>query len=139
MKVSQMTGPLLCATLLSLLVLQCRKKDTEAAPVKKPPVASIKIDSPAAGAQYMQGDSILISGTAISTDLMHGCDIAIRRASDTVNNLYFIHLHAHDDTVLFQWKWKADVPAPADLEAEVTMLLDHDGLRKSGKAAFSIR
>lgn len=126
----------LVASLLSLIALTActkHKGDTAAGAI---PVATLVFSSPTAGGSYTLGDSVLISGSAISTGLMHGYDIAVHKAGDTATKYFFVHIHDHNDTLLISQKWKNTVPNGANLEAEVTLYLDHDGHTKSGKVGF---
>lgn len=101
------------------------------------PQATIVFGSPAQGAVYNFGDSVLIRGTAVSTATVHGYDLIIRKAPDTAK-LYFTHFHDHNDTLLINTKWKADVSGAA-LQAEVILYLDHDGHTASRKVGFEVK
>lgn len=101
------------------------------------PQATIVFSSPAQGAVYNPGDSVLIQGTAVSTATVHGYDLIIRNAPDTAK-LYFAHFHEHNATLLINTKWKANVSSTA-LQAEVILYLDHDGHTASRKVGFTVR
>jgi hypothetical protein len=104
------------------------------------PVASIMFSSPTAGAVFANGDSITIKATAISTENVHGYDLAIRKAEDTTAQYYFTHIHDHNDTLNINEKLKLLVPSvPANLEAQITLVLDHDGHTKREKVAFRVQ
>jgi hypothetical protein len=104
------------------------------------PLASILFSSPTAGATFANGDSVTIKATAASTENIHGYDLVIRRADDTTVRYYVNHIHDHNDTLNINEKWKITVPStPVNLEAEITLVLDHDGHTKKGKAAFRVQ
>ncbi len=101
------------------------------------PEAVIKFLSPTPGAVLNAGDSINIMAVAISTETIHGYDLAIRKTGDTTK-AYFNHTHDHNDTILIDQKWGSLVTNPANLEAEITLYLDHEGHTKKARVAFSV-
>jgi hypothetical protein len=91
------------------------------------PTATITFAAPTEGTTYRTGDSIRIQGVAISSAVMHGCQIAIRNAADTSVVYYAEHVHDHNDTITINKAWKNTLTTAADLQVEVTLALDHDG------------
>ena len=91
------------------------------------PTATITFSSPTQGAVYQKGDSILIQGTAISTETIHGYEVSIRNAADTAVLYYAEHVHDHNDTIVIDKKWKNTLTTATNLQVAVTVTLDHDG------------
>lgn len=102
------------------------------------PKATFEFTSPAQGAFYNSGDSVLIQGTATAAATMHGYDVIIRKPSDTAK-LFFQHYHDHKTTLNIDTRWKADEIHNTNLQAEVIVYLDHEGHTDSKKVGFSIR
>lgn len=121
------------SALLAILFFACTKHagDVEEEPF---PTATFTLSSPVEGAIYRSGDSILIQGLAISTDVIHGYDITIKNAADTTVTYFANHIHDHNDTIAIHQKWKNTLTASANLQVEVTLTLDHDGHTSSKKA-----
>ncbi|RYY90969.1 MAG: hypothetical protein EOO15_00010 [Chitinophagaceae bacterium] len=118
---------------LPLIALACSKHAGDTEPAEDHiPVATLSIAQPTAGATYRNGDTVRFVATAISTENIHGYDVYVRRAGDTAN-LYFDHIHDHNDTIRINTYWINDRAAPQNLEANFTLYLDHDGhlLKKS--------
>ena len=101
------------------------------------PTATITFSSPLAGSVFNNGDSINIKAVAVSTDVLHGYDVAIHKAGDTTS-YFFVHIHDHNATLAIDQKWKNTFTTANDMEAEVTLYLDHDGHTKKGKVAFKV-
>jgi hypothetical protein len=102
------------------------------------PVAFINFFSPTQGAVLQRGDSVNVKGIAISTETIHGYDIYIREVADTAS-LYVKHVHHHNDTLMIDHKWEGSPDKPMNLEAEITLYLDHDGHIKKEKQRFRIQ
>ena len=117
--------------------ISCKKYDAEGEE-HHIPVASIVINSPVAGAVYQVGDSVSILATAISTDNLHGYDVFITRANDPTA-IFFEHIHEHTSTVIINRKWKAAITGPADLEAHITVYLDHNLNTAKKKVGFRVQ
>ncbi|TCJ19625.1 hypothetical protein EPD60_00445 [Flaviaesturariibacter flavus] len=96
------------------------------------PVATLDIAQPTAGGTYRNGDTVRFVATAISTENIHGYDVFVRKANDTAN-IWFEHIHDHNDTLRINAYWINDRTAPQSMEANFTLYLDHDGhlLKKS--------
>ncbi|RZJ99931.1 MAG: hypothetical protein EOO43_25515 [Flavobacterium sp.] len=102
-------------------------------------MATIKFTTPLPNAMYKNGDSITFVAQAISTAMMHGYDLAIRKVGEP-SNIYFIHVHNHNDTLDIIEKWKSEVVAvPASLEAEIAVYIDHENHTKKEKIRFVIQ
>lgn len=124
---------------VTLLFTSCSSRaEDEFIPPEAIPVATIQISSPLPDTTYTNGDSIVVKATAISTENIHGYDLAIRKTTDT-SNIYFIHIHNHNDTLNITEKWKAVVSIPSALEAEITLYLDHVGHTKKEKVGFYVQ
>jgi hypothetical protein len=102
------------------------------------PVATITISSPSAGAVYTNGSEVTVKARAISTADIHGFDLAIRKAGDTAN-IYFVHIHDHNDTININEKWTSQLPAPSNMEVEITAYLDHQLHTKKEKVSFRVQ
>lgn len=118
---------------LATVFLACTKDsaDEEAPTV----TATITIASPAEGAIFRNGDSIIVQGTAVGTDVLHGYEVYIRKAGDPATTYFFQHIHDHNDTLLFRQGWKNNLTAPASLDVLVTVYVDdagHTNTRKVG-------
>lgn len=101
----------------------------------QPPVASIAFSSPAEGTVYRNGDTVTIEAVAVSTEDFHGYTVSITKAGDTAT--YFLQeVHAHNDTLAIRHQWKDTLTAPANLEARITLVVDHDGNTLTGKAGI---
>ena len=112
---------LLCTTVLA----SCTK---HAGDIEEPvPTATITFAQPTQGAVYKTGDSVRIQGVAIGSAVMHGCQIAIRKAADTSVIYYEEHVHDHNDTITINHAWKNTLATATDLQVDVTVVLDHDG------------
>jgi hypothetical protein len=102
------------------------------------PVATINIFSPTSGSILPLNDSLSIRAQAISNAPLHGYDLVIRKANDTTVYL-FSHVHDHEgDTITIDQKWKGLLQGPANLEAEITVYLDHELHKKSEKVSFRV-
>jgi hypothetical protein len=125
---------------LCLLFVSCDKNDSEPEAPEALPLATIKFSSPSPNTVYNNGDSIAITATAISTESIHGYDLAIRNAGDTTSSLYFIHIHDHNDTIYINEKWKSAVASlPANLNAEIVIYVDHNGHTQKEKVGFRVQ
>lgn len=125
---------------LCFLVISCDKNDSESEDPETLPAATIKFSSPPPNAVYNNGDSVAITATAISTESIHGYDLAIRNADDTTSSLYFIHIHDHNDTIHINEKWKsAAASLPANLNAEIIIYVDHNGHTQKEKVGFRVQ
>jgi len=102
------------------------------------PSASITFASPTEGYIYNHGDSVIIQATAISTETIHGCDLIIKNAVDTT--VYFkTHVHDHNTNLIVRQAWKSTVSESTNLEAVITLVLDHEGHTLTKKTGFKIR
>jgi hypothetical protein len=102
------------------------------------PVVTISVFSPTEGSVLSINDSVSIKAQAISNAPLHGYDLIIKQANDTTTYL-FTHLHDHEgDTINIDQKWKGSLQGPANLEAVLTVYLDHELHTKSGKVQFRI-
>jgi len=110
--------------LASFFTYSCTKHSGD---VEAPPLAvSVSFASPTEGAVYAKGDSISIQGMAVSKTQLHGYDLVIKEVSDTT--VYFSEqVHGHNDTLQINHKWKSDKTTPINLEAKITIYLDHEG------------
>jgi hypothetical protein len=125
---------------LCFLVISCDKNDSESEDPETLPAATIQFSSPLPNAVYNNGDSVAITATAISTESIHGYDLAIRNADDTTSSLYFIHIHDHNDTIYINEKWKsAAASLPANLNAEIIIYVDHNGHTLKEKVGFRVQ
>jgi hypothetical protein len=119
---------------LSTALFACSK---DSADEEEPVVtATITISSPAEGAVFHNGDSIIVQGTAVGTGILHGSEISIRKANDPNTSYFFTHEHLHNDTVLFRQGWKNNLTAPTNLEVQVAIVVDHEGNTNSRKVAI---
>jgi hypothetical protein len=91
------------------------------------PAATITFAAPTEGAIYKTGDSVRIQGVAVSSAVMHGCQIAIRNAADTSVVYYAEHVHDHNNTITINHAWKNTLTMATNLQVEVILALDHDG------------
>ena len=101
------------------------------------PTAGIVFSNPVPNTVYHPGDTVFIKGTAISTAVIHGYDIAIRKVNDTTT-LFFINKHDHNDTLQINQSWKNELVQPASLEATVTLYLDHEHHTYTRKLGFRV-
>ena len=102
------------------------------------PSATIVFQSPVAGSSYSNADSLFVSATAISTETIHGYDLAIRKTNDTTS-YFFQHVHDHNDTLNINTKWKSTLSGINDMEVIVTLVLDHDGHTLTKKLPFKLQ
>lgn len=131
---------LLAITFIAVLVSCTSRHGVEEPKGENIPVATITFSLPTPGTVFSNGDTVTIKATAISTANIHGYDIAIHKAGDATSTHYFNHIHDHNDTLTINEKLKITIPQlPADLEATVTLVLDHDGHTKKGKVAFRVQ
>ena len=91
------------------------------------PTATLTFASPTNGAVYQHGDSVLIQGLAIATEVMHGYKVSIKNAADTSVVYYAEHIHDHNDTLQINQAWKNTLTTAATLQVEVVLTLDHEG------------
>lgn len=101
------------------------------------PSATLTIAKPLEGAQFNSGDSIQVQGLAVSSETIHGYDVVIKKANDTLR-FFSVHVHDHNDTLLIDQKWKASVTNSL-LEAVVTLELDHNGHTLTRRVGFSVK
>lgn len=131
----------ICSTAsLVIIAAGCRKHqmNKEGIPPEIP-VATISFSSPTPGMIFKNGDTVHIKAIAISTANYHGYDIVIHNAGERSGSYYFNHIHDHNDTLHISEKWKIQVPStPTDLEAELSLVLDHEGHTKKGKVSFRV-
>ena len=118
------------------MAISCTKEHGEV--TEEIPIASISFTLPSQGAVFANGDVVTIQAKAISTQNIHGYDLAIRKTSDTTNSVFFTHIHDHNDTLLINETWKSLVTHPTDLQAEIVLYLDHQGHTKKGKVFFRV-
>lgn len=120
-----------------LMVIACTKhKGDIEAPVLKPS-AVITFSKPTEGTIYKTGDNISIQAKAIALNTVHGYDVKVKKANDTTT-YFFTHVHDHNDTLYVNQQWKL-IPAIANnLEAEITLYLDHDGNTAVKKVGFKV-
>lgn len=122
------------ATLLLFVFTACSRHRGDLAL----PGAVINFSDPLPGSSYNAGDSISIKGVAVSAVVMHGYDVAIKKANDTTT-YFFTHVHDHNDTLLINQKWKNRLTGASSLEAQVTVYLDHEGHTATKKVAFTVQ
>ena len=99
------------------------------------PAASVNFLSPAQNAVY-KGDSVTIQAVGISTEPIHGYDITIKKQNDT-SVYFFKYVHEHNDTVYISEKWKSELHT--NLEASITLYLDHEGHTSTKKVGFHVQ
>jgi hypothetical protein len=102
------------------------------------PSASIMVANPVANAVYNNNDSVNIQAVAISSAVIHGYDVTIKRPNDTTV-LFFNHVHDHNDTLYISQKWKNTTNEVADFEAQVSLDLDHEGHTSTKKVRFKMQ
>ena len=119
-----------------VLIISCKKHTAEEK--HHIPVATIIIHSPVAGAVYHLGDSVSVQALAVSSDNLHGYDVFITKANDTTT-YFFQHIHEHNDSATIDVKWKAAIASPAELEAHVTVYLDHALNTEKKKVGFKVQ
>lgn len=100
------------------------------------PTATVTFLRPAPGDVFHSGDSINIKATVTSTAELHGYDLLIRKAGEA-SNYFFVHIHDHGDTVHIDQNWKDTLTSPANLEAELSIYLDHEGHTQKTKVSFA--
>lgn len=102
------------------------------------PVSTITFGAPTEGAIQSSKDSVRILATAVSSATIHGYDITIKKPNDTTV-YWFKTVHDHNDTITIDQKWKGDFAAPTDLEASITLHLDHEGHTNTKAVRFQLR
>ena len=124
--------------IMPFLMLSCMHSKEQLLEEEKIPEAIITFISPANGSVLSLNDSVSIQAQAISTAPLHGYDLVIRKANDTTTYL-FAHFHEHEgDTLDIDKKWKGNLHDAANLEAMITVYLDHELHTKSQKVAFRL-
>lgn len=127
----------ICLLIISVLILySCEKHPLDKRAEAMPYI--LTFTSPVKNAIYYSEDSVRIQGTAIYTQNIHGYDILIKEVSDTTV-YYFKHVHDHNDTLQISQAWKNTLTGSRNMEASITLYLDHDGNKGSGKVGFSLR
>ena len=130
----------LCRVILPCLIFtSCGKHEPE---IKIPgvivPVASVTFFSPLNGSVFTAGDSVAIEAKVVSTETMHGYNLEIKKVNDTI--IYYTEFfHDHNDTLFLSKKWHVTIAGPQDLEAVITVVLDHDGHTHKARQPFKIQ
>ena len=107
----------------AFIVAGCVKhSQEEEAPVLTASIAFLK---PTSGDIFHKGDSINIQAFVTAAQELHGFDLLIRKAGDA-SSYFFTHIHDHGDTIRVNQSWLDTLSSPANLEAELTIYLDHE-------------
>lgn len=128
----------LSAIVIATAFTACTKHAGDTVPAPVTEEATISFASPTQGGVYAIGDSISIQATCTAANTLHGCDIIIRRASDTTV-LYNAHMHDHATSININRKWKADLVQATNLEVIVKAAVNHDGKSVSKKVSFRVQ
>ena len=121
--------------ILLLVIAGCSCKHEPQVTRCEVPTASVTFLSPAPGATCTQGEKIAIGATAVSTAPIHGYDLSIHGAADKTV-YYFNHIHGHNDTLTIREAWTNILASATDLEAEITLYLNHEGNLHKAKTKF---
>jgi hypothetical protein len=110
-----------------LLLAACGKHASDIeVPEDVLPTATLELSQPSANGVYRNGDTVRFTGRAISTASIHGYDVYIRKANDTTE-IFYNHIHDHNDTINIDTYWINDRATALDLEGTIMLYLDHDG------------
>lgn len=107
-------------------------------PVHQIPVGNITITSPVANSVYAFGDTIAITGTAVSTAVIHGYELSVKKVNDT-SRYYNEFIHEHNDSLTINKQWYNTISTATDLELVVSLILDHEGHTLIKKVNFRIQ
>jgi hypothetical protein len=122
-----------------LLLTACSKHKGDFVPEEDSiPAASLVFSQPDAGASFRNGDTVRIMAQAISSETIHGFDVAIRKAGDTTL-IWSTHIHDHNDTLHIAQFWVNDRTSAQSLEAVITLELDHEGHTLTKSAPFRVQ
>ena len=130
------TLKLFASAFFAIVLVACTKHagDEEA---ETTPTATLAFSSPTEGASYQFGDSVLIQGVAAAAQEMHGYEVSVRNAADTSVVYYKEHIHEHGSTLAINQKWKDTLTTAVQLQAQVTLILDHDGHTTTKSVRFN--
>ena len=64
--------------------------------------------------------------------------VEIKKSGDTMT-CYSKHVHDHNDTLAIFQRWKGDENQTGNMEAVITLTLDHDGHTYSKKIGFKVQ
>ncbi len=124
--------------IIPVLMASCMHSKDQVSEEERIPEATITFLSPSNGAVLSLNDSVSIQAQAISTDPLHGYDLVIRKANDTTTYL-FAHFHEHEgDTLDIDKKWKGNLQDATNMEAMITVYLDHELHTKWQKVTFRL-
>jgi len=128
-------SPLLLGIMYLTGICSCSKhtNNEQHAPV----TATIQFLSPAQGQQFAADETILISAHIQGSDLLHGYTVSIYKAGDTTT-YFHEEVHDHQASIHTMHTWKDTIAEPAQLEAVITVTLDHEGNKESKKVGFSV-
>jgi len=131
MKISQLA---ILSLTLSIILLSCKKDNTNVNPTTPEEPPRVRIISPASGAMFMAGDSITIV-SKISSENLH--EYGIRISSDT--SIYMEQeTHAHLDSVNYIVGWRTPSTIhmkDVKIEVEAT---DHDNRLTSAEVSIHV-
>jgi hypothetical protein len=88
---------------------------------------SLNWAQPAEGSTIKFGDTLRIEGTATHTTEMHGYEVAIYKASDTLTVVYPSSEHAHGTVLKIDKKWLCGLSDSTKLLVKLTIARDHSG------------
>jgi hypothetical protein len=87
---------------------------------------SLNWAQPAEGSTVKFGDTLWIQGTVTHTSEMHGYEVAIYKASDTLTVVYPSGEHAHGKELIINKKWKCDFTDSTKLIVKLTVAKSHN-------------
>ena len=129
-----------CFAVSSLLLSlsACSKHAGDVAPAPESAGAVLTVAYPTVNAVYRNGDTVRVIAQAIAPNTIHGYEVGIYPASDSTQ-LYYTHVHDHNDTLRIDQYWVNDRTAAQSLEARITLTLDHEGHQLVRRIPFRVQ
>lgn len=99
--------------------------------------ATIQFISPAPSAVFHNSDSVIIDAQIQGSAVLHGYEVWLRRVGDTTSYLHAL-VHDHSQNIHARHAWKDTLSTIANMEATITVILDHDGHTKTQSTVFTV-
>ncbi|MBL0912853.1 MAG: hypothetical protein IBJ09_10820 [Bacteroidia bacterium] len=98
----------------------CKDKEDEKV------TADIMFEEPTEGASFAQGDTVMVHAMVTGSAALHGWELEIRKKDDQTV-VYSTDAHDHAATYHIHGEWVNNVSSATQMEAVVTVTVNHDG------------
>ncbi len=117
------------------LVSSCKKKDDNPSPTPTDNF-SISITSPTDMQTFVNGSTVNIKASISNSAGMHGYELTIINKSNNNEEVFKKEVHDHGTSYTIDENWVNNVTKHSDMEAEITVYVDHEGNTKTQHVHF---